>query len=143
MKTDDIQNNIGRAPVETGVTIKVGLDVHAEKIAVCVQVDGATPQPAQLMMRGGLLAWLAKLRGKHLGATMVSCYEAGPLGYALHRELLGMEVTNYVVAPQRLDDRGKRQKTDRLDARALLERLDRYVRGNRHALAIVRVPSPE
>jgi len=54
-----------------------------------------------------------------------------------------MNITNYVVAPQRLDDRGKRQKTDRLDARALLERLDRYVRGNRHALAIVRVPTPE
>ena len=143
MKTNDIQNNIERAPVETGVMIKVGLDVHAEKIAACVQVDGATPQPAQLMMREGLLAWLAKLRGKHPGATMVSCYEAGPLGYALHRELLAMEVTNYVVAPQRLDDRGKRQKTDRLDARALLERLDRYVRANRHALAIVRVPSPE
>jgi transposase len=142
MKTNVAQDNNARASVESGVTIKVGLDVHAEKIAVCVQLDGATPQPAQLVLRESLLGWLQKLRAKHPGATVVSCYEAGPLGYALHRELLAAGITNYVVAPQRLDDRGKRQKTDRLDARALLERLDRYERGNRHALAIVRVPTP-
>jgi transposase len=140
---NDTQNSLERASVEAGVMIKVGLDVHAAKIAICVQVDGATPQPAQLVLRESLLIWLTKLRAKHPGATVISCYEAGPLGYALHRELTAAKITNYVVAPQRLDDRGKRQKTDRLDARALLERLDRYVRGNRHALAMVRVPTPE
>jgi len=143
MNSNNNQNIAGRALVETGVTIKVGLDVHAVKIAVCVQIDGATAQPAQLMASEHLLPWLAKLGAKHPGGNIVSCYEAGPLGYSLHRELTAMNITNYVVAPQRLDDRGKRQKTDRLDARALLERLDRYVRGNRHALAIVRVPTPE
>jgi len=124
------------------VTIKLGLDIHAQKVAVCAQVDGATPQPAQLVLRVRLLGWIAQLRSKHPGAAVISCYEAGPLGYALHRELTAVGITNYVVAPQRLDDRGKQQKTDRLDARGLLERLDRYVRGNRHALAIVRVPTP-
>jgi hypothetical protein len=107
------------------VIIKVGLDVHAAKIAVCVQVDGASAQPAQLILRERLLPWLKTLRAKHPGARLVSCYEAGPLGYALQRELTAAEITNYVVVPQRLDDRSKRQKTDRLDARALLERLDR------------------
>ena len=82
--------------------IKVGLDVHAAKIAICVQVDGATPQPAQLVLRESLLIWLTKLRAKHPGATVISCYEAGPLGYALHRELTAAKITNYVVAPQRL-----------------------------------------
>ena len=143
MKTNDTQNSSERALVETGVIIKLGLDVHAEKVAVCVQIDGATPQPSQMLMRESVLAWIGRLRAKHPGAAMISCYEAGPLGYALHRELSAAQITNYVVAPQRLDDRGKRQKTDRLDARALAERLDRYVRGNRHALAIVRVPTPE
>jgi len=65
MKTNDIQNNGGRALVETGVIIKVGLDVHAVKIAACAQIDGTTAQPAQVMAREGLLPWLAKLRAKH------------------------------------------------------------------------------
>ena len=36
-----------RALVETGVTIKLELDVHAAQITVCRQIDGALPQPAQ------------------------------------------------------------------------------------------------
>jgi len=90
-----------------------------------------------------LLAWLAKFAREVSWRDDGELLRSGSARLRVAPELLGMEVTNYVVAPQRLDDRGKRQKTDRLDARALLERLDRYVRGNRHALAIVRVPSPE
>lgn len=41
------------------------------------------------MARQSLLPWLAKLRAKLPGATLISCYEAGPLGYVLHRELAG------------------------------------------------------
>jgi transposase len=141
--TNVSQNSQGRALVETGVIIKLGMDVHAEKVAICVQVDGATPQPAQMVRRESVLGWIGKLMSRHPGARAISCYEAGPLGYHLHRQLIAAQVTNYVVAPQRMDDRGKRQKTDRLDARALVERLDRYTAGNRHALAIVRVPTPE
>jgi transposase len=137
------ENSQERALVQTGVIIKVGMDVHAEKVALCVQVDGATPQPGQMVASEKVLGWLVTLRKKHPGAVMVSCYEAGPMGYGLHRKLLAAEITNYVVAPQRMDDRGKRQKTDRLDARALVERLDRYVRGNQYALSLVTVPTPE
>ena len=46
-----------------------------------------------------------------------------------------------VVVPQKLCG-PKRQKTDALDARALVERLDRWLRGNRDAFSIVRVPTP-
>jgi hypothetical protein len=62
-----------RALVETGAIIKLGLDVHAEKVAVCVQIDGATPQPSQMLMRENVLAWIGKLRAKQPGATVVSC----------------------------------------------------------------------
>jgi transposase len=48
-----------------------------------------------------------------------------------------------VVCPQKLDERNKRVKTDGLDAKALCLKLDRFVQGNRDALAIVRVPSEE
>jgi transposase len=141
--TNKIQNSQSRAAVETAVIIKLGMDVHAEKIAVCVQLDGLTPQPAQLILRENLLGWIKKLWAKHPGAKVVSCYEAGPLGYALHRELTAAGITNYVVTPRRMDELGKKQKTDRLDARALVERLDRYVGGNLTAMAVVTVPSPE
>ena len=43
----------------------------------------------------------------------------------------------------RSETRGKRVKTDGLDAKALCLKLDRYVEGNRAALALVRVPSEE
>jgi transposase len=42
-----------------------------------------------------------------------------------------------------LDERNKRVKTDGLDARALCLRLDRFVQGNRAALALVRVPTEQ
>ena len=143
MYSNNTKNSRGRALVETGVIIKLGLDVHAAKVAICVQVDGATPQPSQLIESERTLGWIAALRRKHPKARVVSCYEAGPMGYALHRQLVAAGIENVVVTPQRLDIDGRGQKTDRLDARALVERLDRYVGGNRHALRIVRVPTPE
>jgi transposase len=42
-----------------------------------------------------------------------------------------------------LDEQNRRVKTDGLDAKALCLRLDRFVQGNRSALALVRVPSEE
>ena len=47
------------------------------------------------------------------------------------------QAVNYVVAPQLLENqRTKRQKTDRLDARSLLGNLESYLRGNRDAMSI-------
>ena len=51
-------------------------------------------------------------------------------------------ITCHVVCPQKLDERGQRVKTDGRDAKALCLKLDRYVEGNRDALALVRVPTP-
>src|ERR1700690_3456023 len=116
-KTNEMENSQTRASVETGVIIKLGMDVHAEKVAICVQIDGQTPQPGQLVRRELVLAWIKKLRERHLGSKVHSCYESGPLGYTLHRELGAAGIENLVVTPRRMDDRGKRQKTDRLDAR--------------------------
>lgn len=48
-----------------------------------------------------------------------------------------------MVCPQKLDELAKRIKTDGLDARALCLKLDRFLQGNRHALARVRVPSEQ
>jgi transposase len=117
------------------------LDVHAGQITVCRQDGGLVPQPAHKKSWPEFLAWVeALVKG---GAKVVSCYEAGPCGYGLHRQLTALGVTNYVVVPQRWDAEGKRVKTDARDARELCDRLDRYERGNTKAFSVVRVPSPE
>jgi hypothetical protein len=46
-----------------------------------------------------------------------------------HRELTKRGAVNFVVAPRPLENqRSKHQKTDRLDARALLDNLESYLR---------------
>jgi transposase len=140
MKTHYVGNETQeRALVEAGVIIKLGMDVHARQITVCRQMGDRTPQPPQVFTKERLLVWVRKM--VEAGALVHSCYEAGVMGYSLHRELSAMGVRNIVVAPQKLAG-AKRQKTDALDARALVERLDRWLRGNRDACSIVRVPTP-
>lgn len=121
--------------------IKLGLDVHAESIRVVRQFDHATPQPAQKFTHAQFLEWAAKQ--VKLADRVVSCYEAGCFGYVLHRKLVALGIENVVVRPQNWDELGKAVKTDKTDALALCQRLDRYVQGNRKALAVVRVPTPE
>lgn len=126
----------------TGKTIcKLGLDVHAASITVARQLDGLNPQPAQKFTPARLVQWVQEQVDK--GYEVISCYEAGPTGYWLHRQLTELGVTNYVVCPTRLDSRGKGVNTDKTDALELLVRLDRYVAGNLKAFAVVRVPTPE
>ncbi len=88
-----------------------------------------------------LLRFVAKQQD--LAREVHTCYEAGAFGYHLHRKLEALGVSNLVVQPQDWDERGKGVKTDRIDALALCQRLDRYVRGNRKAFSVVRVPSEE
>ena len=129
-----------RAPVQAGTLVKFGLDVHARQITVCRQLDGQRPQPAQRLSWARCERWISE----HVaaGAQVHTCYEAGPCGYGLHRRLLQMGVTNLVVVPQIWDERRRRVKTDKRDAKELCDRLDRYQRGNLEAFAVVRVPTP-
>src|SRR6266567_4249776 len=76
-----------------------------------------------------------------MAERVYSCYEAGPGGFVLHRQLTELGVTDYVVAPRSLDPDHKRVQNDSTDARQLALDLDRYVGGNLKALRIVYVPS--
>jgi transposase len=121
--------------------IKLGIDVHAESYRVVRQVDDATPQPAQKFRPKDFLAWAKKQLEK--AEEVHSCYEAGPLGYGLHRALEKLGIHNMVIRPQNWDELKCGVKTDKTDALALVQRLDRYVQGNRKALATIRVPTPQ
>jgi transposase len=130
-----------QAASKTSQTIKLGLDVHADSIVVVRILDHSAPQPAQKFSPARFLEWV-KTQVK--ATTEVhSCYEAGPFGFGLHRDLLGLGVKNLVVQPVCLDEHHKGVNHDKSDARELALRLDRYVAGNGHALAQVRVPTPE
>jgi transposase len=121
--------------------IKLGVDVHADSYSVVRQIDNDTPQPAQKFLPVDFLKWAVKQL--QLAEKVHSCYEAGPFGYSLHRQLLNSGIQNIVVRPQNWDELGRKVKTDKIDALALVQRLDRYVQGNRHALAVITVPTPE
>jgi transposase len=70
-------------------------------------------------------------------------YEACGFGFGLQRKLAALGIHCHVVCPQKLDEQNRRVKTDSLDAKALCLKLDRFVQGNRDALALVRVPSEQ
>jgi len=125
-------------PVQTG-TLKLALDVHLLQHVVAMQYDGSSPKPPQRFHPKELLGWVEKQMAQ--GWRVITCYEAGPFGYVLHRQLTALGVTNYVIRPRNWDDQHQWVKTDRTDARAMLNALDRFVGGNPHALALVRVPT--
>jgi transposase len=118
--------------------LKIGIDAHVREHVIAAQIDGSAPKPVQRFDPAGLLRWLTKKLAE--GFAIVTCYEAGPLGYVLHRQLTELGITNYVIRPRNWDDHAKRVKTDRTDARALLSALDRFLAGNTHALTVVQVP---
>jgi transposase len=122
-------------------TLKLGLDVHADSIVVVRLLDHSAPQPAQKFTPAKFLGWVKTQLA--LAQAVHSCYEAGPFGYGLHRDLVKLGVQNVVVQPVCLDEHHKGVNHDKSDARELALRLDRYVAGNHKALATVRVPTPE
>lgn len=122
-------------------TIKLGLDVHADSIVVVRILDHSTPQPAQKFSPPRFKEWVKTQLS--LAQQVHSCYEAGPFGFGLHRDLIKLGIKNLVVQPVCLDERHKGVNHDKSDAKELALRLDRYVAGNTHALATVRVPTPE
>ena len=120
-------------------TIKLGLDVHAATIVVARIIDHSAPQPAQKFTPAQFLVWIQTQLA--LADTVHSCYEAGPTGFVLHRQLAALGVQNVVVQPLCLDEQHKGVNHDKSDATAWVLRLDRYVAGNTKALATVRVPT--
>jgi transposase len=105
----------------------VGLDVHKEGIVVAVAAGGLrgevreygrianTPTALERLLR--------KLGGD--GVMLRFCYEAGPCGYGIQRQISATGHECVVVAPSLIPRRaGDRVKTDRRDA-ASLARLHR------------------
>jgi transposase len=97
----------------------VGLDVHAETIAVAVaEVGGEVRSLGTIPNRLESVRRLVKKLGPP--ESLRACYEAGPTGYVLYWQLTELGVACEVVAPSLVPTKpGDRVKTDRRDAEKL------------------------
>ena len=103
----------------------VGLDAHKKWINVAMLVPGREePLSWQEANEESAVRRLARRLNREAPGEVRSCYEAGPLGYALQRELEAQGVICEVVAPSLIPIKpGERIKTDWRDARKLAELL--------------------
>lgn len=102
------------------VRMYLGLDVHAETIAVAVaEADGGDVRSLGIIPnRPGSVSKLIRKLGDP--RTIKACYEAGPCGYGLYWQMVSLGVHCDVVAPTLIPVKaGDRVKTDRRDATKL------------------------
>lgn len=121
--------------MENGTTF-VGLDVHVKTIAVAVAHGDGTVEDKGI--HPNTPRTITRLLRHYPAEHLSVCYEAGPCGFHLYRQLTGMGIRCTVVAPSLIPKRaGKRVKTDRIDA----EHLARMLRSG--DLVAVAPPTPE
>jgi len=97
----------------------LGLDVHAETIAVAIaEPDGEVRSLGTIANRAESIRKLVKKLGPV--SQLRACYEAGPTGYVLYWQLAALGVKCEVIAPTLVPVKaGDRVKTDRRDAEKL------------------------
>lgn len=103
-----------------------GLDVHKSGINVAVILPGSGSVDEEWQLTNDLRARRRLVRKlKRFGGDHVRvCYEAGPCGYVLQRELCDAGLDCIVVAPSLIPSKpGERVKTDPRDGRKLAELL--------------------
>jgi transposase len=105
----------------------IGLDVHKETIAVALAEAGKRGEIREYGVIANTPTALKALASKlaKSGSALCFCYEAGPCGYGIQRQLSAAGHECAVVAPSLIPRKpGDRIKTDRRDA-ANLARLHR------------------
>ena len=102
----------------------VGLDAHKESIFVAMLVPGEKLTQWQVRNEVAAVRRLARKLKREASGSVECCYEAGPCGYSLQRQLRREGVSCAVVAPSLIPVKpGERIKTDSRDAKKLAELL--------------------
>lgn len=104
----------------------VGLDAHSKSISVAAMIDWRSEVAEwEIQNSEASVVRLAKRLRKMAGSGEIRCcYEAGPLGFTLQRQLEERRegIVCEVIAPSLIPRRpGDRVKTDRRDARQLVK----------------------
>lgn len=105
--------------IETSALTFVGMDVHRDTIAIAILHPGEQV-PLEQTIANTPEALHKQIRRWGDPGLLRVCYEAGPTGYDLQRELSARGIDCQVIAPTLIPRRpGRRVKTDKRDARAL------------------------
>lgn len=107
------------------VTTYVGVDAHKKDLFIAMLVgDVKTPVMGQLANEPQAVRRLVRKLERAAPGPVRVCYEAGPCGYALQRQMTTTRVSCQVIAPALIPRKpGERIKTNRRDARKLGELL--------------------
>jgi len=120
IETASALETVRPAQAERQYPAYVGLDVHKETIAVAVAPAGRTAPESrgEIANKPKAVAKLVeRLNRQFDGEVLLFCYEAGPCGYGVYRQLLALGHDCQVVAPSLIPKKpGERIKTDRRDA---------------------------
>ena len=121
------QSRTRRRPVVATNSITwVGMDAHKNSIKVAALVPGqdVPVEWSEVTTVEAIRRLARRLQRLAPGGEVRCCYEAGPTGYALQRQLRAAGVNCMVIAPSLVPVKtGVRIKTDRRDARKLAEYL--------------------
>jgi transposase len=119
-------------------TLFVGIDAHQESLSIAVlSPEASTPEPVRILPNEPSKV-RRYFRGLSQRGRIEAVYEAGCLGFVLHRQLTSLGIDCTVAAPSRIPKLpGDHRKTDRLDA----ERLAIFLRGQQ--LTAVSPPTQE
>lgn len=121
------------------VTTYVGIDAHKKDLFIAMLVgERPTPVTWQLANEPQAVRRLVRKLEREAPGPVRVCYEAGPCGYALQRQMTTPRVACQVIAPALIPRKpGERVKTNRRDARKLAELLRAGL------LTAVRPPTPD
>ena len=121
------------------VTTYVGIDAHKKDLFIAMLVGTqTTPVGWTVPNEPSAVRRLVRKLEREAPGPIVACYEAGPCGYALQRQMTTPRVTCQVIAPALIPRKpGERIKTNPRDARKLAELLRAGL------LTEVRPPTPE
>jgi len=118
----------------------VGVDTHLRGYQAARKIDsGVIGVVENFRSEEELRLYVAKQTTR--AEQVVVVYEAGPLGYTLYRKLTAAGVLCYVCAPDSGEQRKKRRKNNKIDARSLTSKLFNYLNGDQNALQLARVPT--
>ena len=120
--------------------ILLGVDVHLRGYQAARKIDDGVIGVVDTF-RSEVELLLHVERQRQRAEQVVVVYEAGPLGYTLYRKLQAAGVLCYVCAPDSAEQRRKRRKNNKIDARSLTSKLFNYLNGDQNALQLARVPT--